>query len=103
MAEVVVNWLQHDWENRFRCAYRLLQKVPLGLIPAERLKELITDDILGIPECKALLDLVMHMQQVEDSTIPVSASNPELFAKRGTKTVSINAEFLHEGPYADKR
>ena len=90
---MVVNWLKHDWEDRRTHAHQLLKKVRLGLIPAERLKELITDDILGIPECKALLDLVLHLQQVKESTIPLSASNPELFARRGTETVSINVEF----------
>ncbi|XP_072035238.1 kelch-like protein 38 [Amphiura filiformis] len=89
VLELVINWLKHDWENRKKHSHQLLQKVRLGLVASEDIKELVTPEILGIPEC---LDLVNHVLQVQASKKPrdiLAIENPEIAATRSTITAPI--------------
>ena len=83
-----MNWLKHNWDNRRPHAYPLLSKVRLGLVSTEKLKEVITDDIQGIPECKELVNHVLQLQSDKESTVSLAATYPELFTTRSTVTVS---------------
>ena len=55
---MVVTWLRHDWENRHTHASSLLKEVRLGLVPEEKLKELLDPNILEITECRELYEKV---------------------------------------------
>ena len=52
-------WLRHDWENRRIHTFSLLKEVRLGLVPEERLREVLDADILEIPECRELYEKVI--------------------------------------------
>ena len=55
---MVVTWLRHDWESRHTHAFSLLKEVRLGLVPEEKLKDMLHPDILEITECKELYEQV---------------------------------------------
>ncbi|XP_072045790.1 kelch-like protein 26 [Amphiura filiformis] len=52
----IIHWLKYDWENRKGCAHKCLSRLRLGLIPKDKVQELIDDQILEIPECKEMMD-----------------------------------------------
>ena len=89
---MVVCWLKHDWENRRPHANLLFQNVRLGLVPEDKLKELVDTEILEVAECKELVDVVVKEQKTALSEAHRARKMPHLFATRSTITVSISAE-----------
>ncbi|XP_072050866.1 kelch-like protein 12 [Amphiura filiformis] len=51
VLDAMLKWLQHSWESRRNQAWPLLQKVRLGLIPIEDVKEYICGNLSEILEC----------------------------------------------------
>ncbi|XP_072044796.1 kelch-like protein 30 [Amphiura filiformis] len=84
----IVQWLKHDWENRKGDACKLLQSFRLGLLPKDKVQELIDDQILEIPECKEMMDDLMEkwaeLEGIED---PLKL--PESFLPRGMRRTLI--------------
>ncbi|XP_072041315.1 kelch-like protein 38 [Amphiura filiformis] len=92
VLELVINWLKQDWETRHTHAHSLLSKVRLGLVTPEHLTELITKDILEMPECKALVDEVLQLRTSSQSVTTLSLKSPQLFATRSTITAPITTD-----------
>ncbi|XP_072035240.1 kelch-like protein 25 [Amphiura filiformis] len=84
VLELVINWLKHDWENRKKHSHQLLQKVRLGLVASEDIKELVTPEILDIPECSDLVNQVLQMQGSKKPRDVLAIENPEIAATRST-------------------
>ncbi|XP_072045789.1 kelch repeat and BTB domain-containing protein 2-like [Amphiura filiformis] len=84
----VIQWLKHDWENRKIDAFDLLQKFRLGLLPKDKVQELLDDQILEIPECKEMMDdLVKNWTELEGVKDPLKL--PESFLPRGMRRTLI--------------
>ncbi|XP_072045203.1 kelch-like protein 30 [Amphiura filiformis] len=78
----IIQWLKHDWENRKGDAYKLLQRFRLGLLPKDKVQELMDDQILEIPECKEMMDDLMEKwAEIEGVDDPLKL--PESFLPRG--------------------
>ena len=90
VLELVINWLKYDWEKRQSHAYSLLKKVRLGLVAEQNLMDLMSSDILAIPECRVLVEEVSNMRTSGQSLITLSIKSPEMFATRSTITVSLS-------------
>ena len=89
ILESAINWLKHDWEHRKLHTFNLLKKIRLGLVPFDRLKTLLGEEILAIPECKNLMGEVVKLHATVGSTqVPLNQSHPDMFANRNTVTVS---------------
>ena len=88
--------MRHDWEHRKQHTFDLLQKIRLGLVPVDRLKMLLGDEILAIPECKSLIEEVTKLHATVGSTqVPLNQSHPDMFASRNTITVSRQLPITH--------
>ncbi len=87
MLELVINWLQHDWDNRQIHTHALLQKVRLGLIATADIKDLVSPDILRVEGCSDLIDHVIKEQVSEKSVLSLSVEDPSMFATRSVLTV----------------
>ena len=85
---VIVCWLKHNWEGRCKHSLQLLQKVRLGLIATEDLKELIGPEILAVPGCSDLVNEVMELKTSEKSKHDLSFQKPEFFETRSMTRVS---------------
>ena len=89
ILEGVLNWLKHDWDQRKIHAADLLHKVRLGLVPADRLTELLHDVIVDFPECKEMAEEVARIRADHKITdYPLNQTHPDMFATRNTITVS---------------
>ncbi|XP_072019846.1 kelch-like protein 32 isoform X1 [Amphiura filiformis] len=85
-----VTWLKYDWEQREIHAVDLLQKIHLGLVPIDRLKQILGDEIMAIPECMDMVEEVVKLSDIMDTTSPQSMkSHPDLFATRNTITIPV--------------
>ena len=85
-----MNWLRHDWDQRKAHTTDLLKKIRLGLVPVDRLKQILSDEILAIPECKEMMEEVVKLHAAEETDkIPLVQSHPSFFANRNTITVSL--------------
>ncbi|XP_072044625.1 kelch-like protein 25 [Amphiura filiformis] len=91
--ELVINWLKHDWENRKKHSHQLLQKVRLGLVASEDIKELVSPEILGIPECLDLVNQVLQEQASKKPRDVLAFENPEIAATRSTIMAPIISRF----------
>ncbi|XP_072035241.1 kelch-like protein 15 [Amphiura filiformis] len=89
VLELVINWLKHDWENRKKHSHQLLQKVRLGLVASEDIKELVSAEILGIPECLELVNQVLQVQASKKPRDVLATKNPDIAATRSTITAPI--------------
>ena len=88
VLEMVVNWLNCDWESRRIHTASILSLVRLGLVPEPALKELISDDMHAIPEVQDILDLVHREKQSTASMTELEQQHPKYFTLRSTITVS---------------
>ena len=98
IVEVVLAWLKHDWEHRQIHAVNLMKKLRLGLLPLDKLQELLGEEVLSIQECKAMVEEVRRLNATkEEADVPLIQSHPDMFASRNTVTVcivSFSVEFL---------
>ena len=65
LFNIVLKWLLYKWEQRKVHALDLLKKLRLGLVPVERLKQILhegTHQILSIRKCKKLLKKVLTLK-----------------------------------------
>ena len=86
-------WLKFDWEQRKVHAVSLLKKIRLGLVPVERLKEILGDVLLAIPECKDMVEEVVKLSVTKDTApLPLIKNHPEFFATRNTITARLYYE-----------
>ncbi|XP_072021114.1 kelch-like protein 32 [Amphiura filiformis] len=85
-----VMWLKYDWEQRKIHAVDLLQEIRLGLVPVDRLQEILGDELLAIPECKEMMKEVGKLSDIMDTASPqLMKSHPDLFATRNTITAAV--------------
>ena len=92
VLEVVIGWLEHDWENRKCHTTSLLGKVRLGTVHSTKLDELINQDMRAIEGCQPMLRVVEE-KKIEGGDPnpvkpPLSVTMPEMFCPRGTIDVS---------------
>ena len=76
-------WLKFDWEQRKVHAVNLLKKIRIGMVPLDRLKEILREKILAIPECKDMVEEAVKLSVTKDTTSLIK-SHPELFSSRNT-------------------
>ncbi|XP_072021210.1 kelch repeat and BTB domain-containing protein 2-like [Amphiura filiformis] len=85
-----VMWLKHDWEQRKVHAVDLLKKIRLGLVPVNRLQEILGDEIMAIPACKEMVEEVVKLIVTKDTSAPLLiGSHPDWFATRNTITAGL--------------
>ena len=85
-------WLKFDWKQRKVHAVNLLKKVRLGLVPLEKLRVALGEELLAIPECKDMVEEVVKLSVTKEiASPPLAESHPEWFATRNTITVDIRA------------
>ncbi|XP_072020764.1 kelch-like protein 26 isoform X2 [Amphiura filiformis] len=86
-----VMWLQYDWEQRKVHAVDLLKNIRLGLVPVDRLQQILGDDFMTIPECKEMMEEVVKLSDIMDTASPqLMKSHPDLFATRNTITAAVS-------------
>ena len=100
LLKIVLKWLFHDWDQRKVHTFNLLKKIRLGLVPVDRLKQVLGDEvfqILAIPECKEILEEVVKLHATKETAkVPLNQSHPDLFATRNTITVSDQFEISNK-------
>ncbi|XP_072019828.1 kelch-like protein diablo [Amphiura filiformis] len=85
-----VMWLKHDWEQRKIHAVDLLKKIRLGLVPFDRLQEILGNEIMAIPECKEMVEEVVKLSVTKDTASSLLIKcHPDLFASRNTITAKL--------------
>ena len=85
ILQAALIWLKFDWEQRKVHAFDLLKKIRLGLVPLDRLGEILGDELLSIPECKDIVEEVIKLSATKDrASPPLIKSHPGLFASRNT-------------------
>ena len=86
----------HDWEHRKIHAHPLLEKIRLGVVPADNIKNLLLDNrIQEAPECVQMLEDVLKLHATKEVLdVPPAHSHPEMFATRSTINVSVNLFFI---------
>ncbi|XP_072025713.1 ectoderm-neural cortex protein 1-like isoform X6 [Amphiura filiformis] len=97
ILQSTLNWLRYDWHQRKMHTTDLLKKIRLGLVPPDRLKQILGDEILAIPECKEMIEEVAKVYATKESArIPLNQSHPDMFATRNTITaaVSMKRDFI---------
>ncbi|XP_072025718.1 kelch-like protein 15 isoform X3 [Amphiura filiformis] len=93
ILQSTLNWLRYDWNQRKVHTTDLLKKIRLGLVPFDRLKQILGDEILAIPECKEMIEEVAKVHATKESArIPLNQSHPDMFATRNTITASVFME-----------
>ena len=78
LLSLVIRWLKHHCEVD-RCIYasELLQRFRLGLLPKEKVLELMDEEIQGMPGCKKIMDeLTVNWREFAEVTdvmkLPIS-------------------------------
>ena len=85
ILQAALIWLKFDWDQRKVHAVELLKKIRLGLVPLDRLREILGDELLAIPECKDMVEEVVRLHGTKDTASPaLIKSHPEFFASRNT-------------------
>ena len=85
ILQATLIWLEFNWGQCKVHAVALLKKIRLGLVPLDRLKEILGDELLAIPECKDMVEEVVKFNVTKDTaSLPLIQSHPELFASRNT-------------------
>ncbi|XP_072019847.1 uncharacterized protein [Amphiura filiformis] len=88
-----VTWLKYDWEQRKAHAVDLLKKIRLGLVPVDRLQEILGDEIMAIPECMDMVEEVVKLSVTKDTASPsLITTRHHLFATRNTVTTRLDVE-----------
>ena len=86
-------WLKYDWEQRKVHAVDLLKRIRLGLVPVARLREILGDEFLAIPECKDMVEEVVKLSVNKDvASLLLIKSHPKLFASRNTITARLQED-----------
>ncbi|XP_072042469.1 kelch-like protein 32 isoform X2 [Amphiura filiformis] len=89
-----VMWLKYDWEQRKVHAVDLLKKIRFGLVPVDRLHKILGDDLLGMQQCKDIVEEVVKLSVTMDTASPpLIKSHPELFATRNTITARLDEDY----------
>ena len=98
ILQAALIWLRYLWEQRQVHAVDLLRKIRLGLVPHDRLREILGDELLAIPECKDMVEEVQKLSVTKKTAVPpLARSHPELFATRNTiTTVEIGPGVNHD-------
>ncbi|XP_072044807.1 kelch-like protein 25 [Amphiura filiformis] len=78
----IIHWLKYDWEQRKVDAYAFLKRFRLGLIPKDKVRKLMDDQFLEIPECKEMMDDMTEMW-TEFEGVEDLLKLPESFLPRG--------------------
>ena len=87
ILEAALIWVKFDWEQRKVHAVDRLKQVRFGLVPLDRLQEILGEELLAIPECKDMVAAVVKLSVTkETASPPLGESHPELFATRNTIT-----------------
>ncbi|XP_072034046.1 kelch repeat and BTB domain-containing protein 3-like [Amphiura filiformis] len=89
VLELVSNWLKHDWSNRCSYSHQLLQKVRLGLVTSDDIKDILGPEILGIQECCDFVNHVLQLHASDTSKDTLAFENPDLFMGRSAITAPI--------------
>ncbi|XP_072020873.1 kelch-like protein diablo [Amphiura filiformis] len=93
ILQAALIWLKFDWEQRKVHAVNILKKIRLGLVPVGRLREIIGDELLAMPECKVMVEEVVKLSVTMDTAaLPLIKSHPEWFATRNTITAELEEE-----------
>ncbi|XP_072025719.1 ectoderm-neural cortex protein 1-like isoform X4 [Amphiura filiformis] len=94
ILQSTLNWLRYDWNQRKVHTTDLLKKIRLGLVPFDRLKQILGDEILAIPECKEMIEEVAKVHATKESArIPLNQSHPDMFATRNTITAQVSMKW----------
>ena len=94
ILQAALIWLKYDWEQRKVHAVDLLKKIRLGLVPLDRLRDILGDELLAKPECKNMVEEVVRLSVTkETASPPLIKSYPELFANRNTITAGLSASY----------
>ncbi|XP_072021783.1 uncharacterized protein [Amphiura filiformis] len=97
ILQVTIKWVRHKWEDRQCYTVDILKKIRLGLIPGDRLKEILGDEILAKPGCEEMMEEVVKLQAtMEEAVVPLMISHPALFATRNTIKTVISAEDVED-------
>ena len=93
ILQAALSWLKYDWEQRKVHAVDLLKKIRLGLVPLDRLREILGDEFYAIPACKDMVEEIVKLSVTkETASPPLAESHPELFATRNTITADVCAD-----------
>ena len=91
ILQAALIWLKYDLEQRKVHTVNLLKTIRFGLIPHDRLREILGDELLAIPECKDMVEEVVKLSVTkETASPPLAESHPELFATRNTVTAHVD-------------
>ncbi|XP_072025714.1 kelch-like protein 15 [Amphiura filiformis] len=94
ILQSTLNWLRYDWHQRQVHTTDLLKKIRLGLVPPDRLKQILGDEILAIPDCKEMIEEVVKVLATKESArIPLNQSHPDMFATRNTITAPVSMQW----------
>ena len=92
ILQAALIWLNYDWEQRKVHAADILKKIRLGLVPLDRLKEILGDELRNIPECKDMVEKVVKLSVTkETASPPLLISHTDLFASRNTITAKLES------------
>ena len=81
ILQAALTWLKFNWEERKVHAVDLLKKIRLGLVPVDRVREILGKQLLAIPECKDMVEEVVQLSLTKETASPTLVkSHPELFA-----------------------
>ncbi len=90
ILEGTLLWLKHDWKQRKVHAVDLLKKIRLGLVPVNRLRQILGGELLSIPECENVVEEIVTLSDTKDTaTPPLIKSHPDVFATRNTITANL--------------
>lgn len=81
----------HDWQHRRPQAHHLLERIRLGVVPADNVQTLLLDHRMQeAPECVRMLEDVLKVHATKEVLEdPPAYTHPGLFATRSTITVSL--------------
>ena len=99
ILEGALLWLKHNWEQRKVHASDLLKKIRLGLVPVDRLHQILGEELLSIPECADMVAQVVHLNDTMDTTSTLLLkSHPHLYASRNTITAAMRVAHTYPLP-----
>ena len=94
ILQAALVWLKFNWEQRKVHTVDLLKRIRLGFVPVARLREILGDELLAIPECKDMVEEIIKLSVNKDvASPPLIKSHPELFASRNSVTARLEAGY----------
>ena len=94
ILQAALIWLKFDWEQRKVHAVDILKKIRLGLVPLDRLEEILGDELLAIPECKDMVEEVFKLNVTKDTaSLPLMKSHPQMFTSRNIITTRLDSDY----------